>query len=200
MGPTSFADVLAALGRATNAGLAASGPEGALRHITALGPLLLGDREAEHRPGALKPGERQFTVSGAFLVTPDRQHNLLLAEQGFPPEQHRLRIDIALAHPGWVVEHGQPLLLGNTDLDPGFKQILKTARMGSAVYAPMTWKGGLIGQLVLASQARNTYAEPDLDALVTFAAVAIALWQAHDGAGFWQRAPPSSLPGNTDVG
>ena len=191
MGPASFADVLEALGRATQAGLAASGPEEALRHITGLGPLLLGDREAELRPGALKPGERQFTVSGAFLVTPDRRHNVLLAEHGFPPEQHRLRIDIALAHPGWVVEHRRPLLLANTDLDPDFKQILKTARMGSAVYAPMTWKGTLIGQLVLASQARNTYAEPDLHALVTFAGVATALWQAHDGAGFWREASPA---------
>ena len=191
MGPTPFAEVLEALGRATHAGLAASGPEEALRHITALGPLLLGDREAELRPGALKPGERQFTVSGAFLVTPDRRHNVLLAEHGFPPEQHRLRIDIALAHPGWVVEHRRPLLLANTDLDPDFKQILKTARMGSAVYAPMTWKGTLIGQLVLASQARATYAEPDLHALVTFAGVATALWQAHDGAGFWREASPA---------
>jgi len=200
MGPTPLAEVLAALGRATEAGLAASGAEEALRHITALGPAVLGDREAEHRPGALKPGERQFTVSGAFMVTPDRRHNLLLAEHGFPAEQHRLRIDIGLAHPGWVVEHRRSLLLANTDLDPGFRQILKTARMGSALYSPMIWKGTLIGQLVLASQARNTYAAPDLAALVAFAGVATALWQAHDGAGFWREGLMASLPASTDVG
>ena len=118
MGPTPPEEILAALGRAIHAGLAARGPEEALRHITALGPALLGDGEAEHRPGALKPGEHQFTVSGAFLVTPDRRHNLLVAEHGFPGEQHRLRIDVGLGHPGWVVERGRPLLLANTDLDP----------------------------------------------------------------------------------
>jgi hypothetical protein len=53
--------------------------------------------------------------------------------------------------------------------------------MGSALYAPMIWKDEFFGQLVLASQARNTYGQADLDMLVTFAAVATALWRAHDG-------------------
>ena len=184
MGPTPSEEIVRALGGAAHAAAAESGAEAALRHVTALGPALLGDRDAEHRPGALKPGERQFTVCGAFMVTPDRQHNLLVAEHGFPPEQHRLRIDVALAHPGWVVKHRRPLILANTDLDADFKQILKTARMGSALYAPMIWQDALLGQLVLASQARNTYAARDLEALVTFAAVATALWQAHDGPRF----------------
>ena len=59
------------------------------------------------------------------MLTPDRRHNLLVAEVGFlPPEQHRLRIDAELAHPGWVVKHRQPLILANTDLDADFKKIL----------------------------------------------------------------------------
>jgi hypothetical protein len=177
-------DVLPALGRATREACAASGPEGALRHITAMAPALLGDKEAHLRPGGLKAGERQFSVCGMFAVTPDVRHHVLLAEVGFPTEQHRLRIDIGLAHPGWVFKHRKPLLLANTDLDAGFTQILKTARMGSALYAPMMWKGELLGQLVLASQARYTYAQVDLDVLVTFAEVATALWIAHDGPSF----------------
>lgn len=177
-------DALPALGGATHAACAARGPEEALRHITGLAPTLLGNRDAHLRPGGLKPGEHQFSVCGVFVVTPDARHNLLLAEVGFPPEQHRLRIEIGLGHPGWVVRHRKPLLLANTDLDVEFKQILKTARMGSALYAPMLWKGELLGQLVLASQARYTYAETDLDVLVTFAEVATALWIAHDGPSF----------------
>lgn len=177
-------DALPALGRATHAACAAPGAEEALRHITGLAPALLGNRDAHLRPGGLNPGEHQFSVCGVFVVTPDASHNLLLAEVGFPPEQHRLRIEIGLGHPGWVVRHRTPLLLANTDLDVEFKQILKTARMGSALYAPMLWKGELLGQLVLASQARYTYTETDLDVLVTFAAVATALWIAHDGPSF----------------
>lgn len=177
-------EALVALGRATQEACAAGDPEEALRQITALCPVLLGDKHAHRRRGALRPGERQFSVSGVFLVTPDARHNLLVAEVGFPPEQHRLRIDIALGHPGWVVTHQRPLLLANTDEDPEFKQILKTARMGSAMYAPMIWKGRFLGQLVLASQARNTYSQPDLEVLITYAEVATALWRAHDGPTF----------------
>lgn len=37
--------------------------ESALRHLTAATRALLGDKEAHLRPGGLKPGEQQFTVS-----------------------------------------------------------------------------------------------------------------------------------------
>ena len=178
---------LEALARASRAACAAPGPEEALRELTRVCPALLGDKQAHVRPGALQPGERPFSVCGAFMLTPDRRHNLLVADVGFPPEQHRLRIDVELGHPGWVVRQRAPLILANTDLDPNFKQILKTARMGSALYAPMIWKGELLGQIVCASQARHTYEQTDLDVLVAFAETGTALWLAHDGPAFLSR-------------
>lgn len=185
--PALWRPALEALGRASRAAAAASGPEEALRELTAVCPVLLGDKHAPRRPGALKPGEHQFSVCGAFMLTPDRRHNLLVAEVGFPPEQHRLRIDVELGHPGWVVGRHEPLILANTDDDAEFKQILKTSRMGSALYAPMIWRGDFLGQLVCASQARHTYEGADLDVLVAYATVAAALWVAHDGPAFLAR-------------
>jgi GAF domain-containing protein len=173
-----------ALERATRAAGDAPDAESALAHLTAATREILGDREAHLRPGALKPGEHQFTVSGIFLITPDGAHSLLVAEHGFPPEQHRLRIPVDLGHPGWVVEHRRPLILANTDDDPDFRQILKTARMGSALYGPMLWRGRMLGQLVTASQARNTYEPADLEILVCFAHVAAAVFAAHGGPAF----------------
>ena len=175
---------LHALAEATEQANGAPDVESALHHLTAATRAVLGDREAHLRPGGLKAGERQFTVSGIFLVTPDGQHNLLVAEHGFPPAQHRLRVSSGLAHPGWVVKHRRPLLLANTDDDPDFKQILKTSRMGSALYAPMSWRGELLGQLVTASQARHTYGRPDLDVMIAFARVAAAVYVAHGGPQF----------------
>jgi signal transduction protein with GAF and PtsI domain len=107
-----------------------------------------------------------------------------VAEHGFPPEQHRLRIPVDLGHPGWVAEHRRPLILANTDDDPDFRQILETARMGSALYGPMLWRGRMLGQLVTASQARNTYAAADLEILVCSAHVAAAVFVAHGGPAF----------------
>ena len=174
----------AALESATRRADDAPDVESALRHLTAATREVLGDKEAHLRPDGLKPGERQFTVSGVFLIAPDGAENLLVAEHGFPPEQHRLRIPIDLAHPGWVVEHQQPLLLANTDDDPGFRQILKTARMGSALYGPMFWRGRMLGQLVTASQARHTDGPADLEILVCLAHVAAAVYVAQGGPEF----------------
>jgi hypothetical protein len=174
------------LTEATRAANRAAGPEDALAACTRVPPTFLGDRDAHRRPGGLKDGERQFSVCGVFLLTPDGRENLLVADVGFPSEQHRLRIPSDLAHPGWVVKHKRPLLLANTDHDRDFTQILKTARMGSALFAPMFVQDAYVGQLVLASQARDTYAQDDLDILLGFADVAAAQWRAHDGAA-WLR-------------
>lgn len=174
----------AALTRLAEAGAAAGREadcEPALRRVTGAAIGLLGDQEAHLRPGGLKEGERQFFVSGLFMLTPDRRQHILLAEHGFPPEQHRLRIDADLAHPGWVYRNQKPLILANTDEDRNFRQILKTSRMGSALYAPIFWRGEFIGQHIVAAQARHTFSAPDLQALCAFAPLAAALFQANDG-------------------
>ncbi len=94
------AGALAMLSEATRAANDAPDVESALGHLTAATQGLLGDKEAHLRPGGLRAGERQFVVSCIFLITADRQHNLLVAEHGFPPEQHRLRIPLDFGPPG----------------------------------------------------------------------------------------------------
>jgi putative methionine-R-sulfoxide reductase with GAF domain len=170
-----------AFAQASGAAIDAPDAESALRKITEASKLLLGDKEAHLRPGALKEGERHYSISGIFMVSPSGQENVLVAEDGFPAEQHRLRIPVEHGHPGWVVKHQKPLLLANTDEHNDFKQILKTSRMGSAVFAPIFWGGRLLGQLVTASQARNTYEEADLKIQIAFGDFAGAVLAAHGG-------------------
>ncbi len=177
----------AAIARVSEALLAAEAAgdvESGLMELSRATFELLGDRRAHLRPGALKDGERQFFVSGFFLVSSDRQSHVLVAEHGFPPAQHRLRIPIALGHPGWVYHHQEPLILANTDRHPDFEQILKTARMGSALYGPMIWQGRMIGQLITAAQARDTFEAADLEILVLAARAATAVYMALDGPTF----------------
>ena len=175
------AEALATLAEATRAANDAPDVESALGHLTAATQGVLGDQEAHLRPGGLRAGERQFVVSCIFLITADRQHNLLVAEHGFPPAQHRLRIPLDLGHPGWVAQHQCPLVLANTDEAPDFRQILKTAHMGSALFGPMCWRGQMLGQVLTAAQARNTYSPIDLDLFMGFAHVAAAVYMAHGG-------------------
>jgi len=178
---TLRAQALATLAEATRAANDAPDVERALKYLTAATQEVLGDKEAHLRPGGLRAGERQFVVSCIFLITADRQHHLLVAEHGFPPEQHRMRIPFDLGHPGWVAQHQRPLVLTNTDEVPDFRQILKTARMGSALFGPMFWRGHMLGQVLTAAQARHTYGPIDLDIFMGFAHAAAAVYMAHGG-------------------
>ena len=145
---------------------------------------LLGDRRAHLVPGALKAGQRQFFVAGFFLLPPGGGGHVLVAEHGFPAEQHRLRIAIDIGHPGQVYRDRAPLILADTDQHADFEQILKTARMGSALYAPMLAPGAMVGQLIMAAQARHTFSAPDLTALRAFAALAAEALLAREGEAF----------------
>jgi len=174
-------EVVRAYSSAAGAGNAAAGPEEALAVITGTLPRLLGDKESHLQPGNLKEGEKQQFACGCFVVTPDGKSNLLLAPINFGPTQRHMKIDVNLGHPGWVVQNKKPLLLANTDTHPTFVKILETFRAGSAVFAPVMRGPQLLGQIICASQARNTFCEVDLEVHVAFGHLAAALWMAHRG-------------------
>ena len=56
---------------------------------------------------------------------------------------------------------GTPLHLPDTEAGGEFKQYLKTARMGSAIYVPMVWQDRFLGQIVLAARGRNSLSVRD---------------------------------------
>lgn len=172
---------LDAFSAAARSALDAPDAEAGLALVTRAAMDVLGDHGAHLKPGALKPGERHFRVSGVFLVTPGRDRHLLVAEHGFPPEQHRLSFPLDLGHPGWVIRNRKALVIPNTDENSEFKQILKTARMGSAMYAPLHWRGEIFGQLITAAQARNSFSQVDLDHLINAGHFCAALYMAMDG-------------------
>lgn len=174
-------DALAMIERAGTAAQAAAGPEEAMRALAQGCFDLLGDRDAGSRPGALKPNERDYFVAGSFFVTPNRQHHMLVGSIGFPPDQQRLMVPIDGGHPGWVYANRSKLLLANTDEHGGFRQYLKTSRMGSTIFAPILWRGEFLGQLIMAAQARGAMRPVDLAVLVACAQIAGAAWIAHGG-------------------
>lgn len=167
--------------RAVQAACDSQDVEATLRECVETALRITGEAGAKDRPGALKPGETQYFVGGVFLAAPDGASHLLVAEWGFPPAQHRLHFPLDTGHPGWVWKNRKSLILENTDAHSDFKQILKTSRMGSAMYAPMLWGGEFIGQIITAAQARNTYSPPDRERIATMASIAAGLYVAKDG-------------------
>jgi hypothetical protein len=184
---------LALLDRAGDAATAAAGPEDAIHALAHACYDFLGDRDAHRKAGALKPGERQFFVAGGFFVTPDARYHMLVGNVNFPPEQQRLLVPIDGGHPGWVYANRAPLILENTDEHGGFRQYLKTSRMGSVIFAPIFWRSAFVGQLLMAAQARHTMRAEDLAVLVACARIAAGAWIAHGGPA-WLAAtyPPAN--------
>jgi len=185
---------LALVDAAGEAALNAGGPEAAIRAIASRYYEVLGDRAAHEREGALKPGERQYFVAGGFFITPDGAWHMLVGSVNFPPEQERLMIPIDGGHPGWVVRNRSKLLLRNTDEHGQFRQYLKTSRMGSAIFAPLFWQGEILGQIVMAAQARYTMRDGDLAVLVACSRAAAAAWIAHGGPAWLAANYPPANP------
>lgn len=163
----------------TKAGWAATGaatPEAVVH--AAMGVLFeaLGDRQAHLREGALDEGQVQFFVAGAFFVTPDGLHQMLVGNHGFPQDQRRLLIPIDGGHPGRVIASGETLLLEDTRQHGEFRQYLRTARMGSAIYAPLIWDGAPRGLIIMAAQAGGTMGPGDLAVLAAVAPGVTANW------------------------
>ena len=176
-----LAETVAAISRAEDA-------EAALRAVGEAGLTRIGDPDAASKPGGLKPGEVERTITAFFLILPGREKMVLLGEQGWPEEQHRMIASTDNGRPGWVVATGKSCVCVNTDEDGLFTQILKTARMGSTIYAPLLWKGETLGLINFASQARYTYAESDLPIVETLGLMAATAWMAHGGPDFLSRA------------
>jgi len=65
-----------------------------------------------------------------------------------------------------------------------FTQIVSSARMGSSMYAPLRFRGRVLGLVTLASQARHTYDAGDLVCFEILANHAAACWVAHGGPVF----------------
>lgn len=102
-----------------------------------------------------------FTVATLFLFTPDRSQLVIYLPQNFPPEQAELRIPAGHGHPGRVAATGEALLLEDTRQHRTFVQILKTARMGSAMFSPLRWRGEVFGVMVNAAIQPGTYTPAD---------------------------------------
>lgn len=171
---TPLAEALAALD-------AAETPEDAVAAPMAVLHARLGNRTAHRAPGALPKGTRQFFVAGAFMVTPDKRYMMLVGNTDFPPEQERLCVPIDGGHPGWVIAHGKPLLLVDTRAHGEFKQYLKTARMGSAIYAPLLRGAECFGLIIVAAQAYGTFGAVHHAPLLDLAPMVATRWDALGG-------------------
>lgn len=127
-------------------------------------------------PHARSASDGNFTVGTFFLLTRGRRELAIYLPQNFPPEQAALRIPADHGHPGLVARTGQPLLLEDTREHRRFVQILKTARMGSAMFSPLRWQGEVFGVMANAAIQPHTYGTEDFQVHQALANLAALLF------------------------
>lgn len=179
-----YAHAIAALDEAIAASRAESDPEAAVRHFTTATRAVLGDPDAPARPGALKPGETQFVVSGVFFIAPTRDHMILFADNF---GQRHARISVTDSRPGHTVQTRTAAVVPNTDEDKIFRQILSSGRVGCSIYVPVMWRQQVIGMFNTAAQARYMFDETDMQVQKLFASAAAASWMALGGPALVER-------------
>jgi len=126
-------------------------------------------------------GADETKISGAFMVTPDMNYHMLVANIGFPDEQNHLLIPIDGGHPGHVWRTKAPLLLTSTVTNTDFKQYLKTARMGSVVFTPIMKGDVFLGQFITATKEPDQMTVRDLNLSGIMSTIAFEAWSRNGG-------------------
>jgi len=181
-------NVLLALQWVLQEAAGAENAEQALWIVTRTLPALFGNRSGDHHVG------EPTSAAAAFMATPDRRHHLITAPVNFRPEQYHELVAIDLGHPGLVARTRRGVFLADTSHHESFVKILQTFRAGSAMQLPMLWKGDHLGVLICANAARGAFEELDFQAMEAFAALAAALWVAHEGPAWLSTIDYDELP------
>jgi GAF domain-containing protein len=90
---------------------------------------------------------------------------------------HRLRSNVGIA--GWVVEHGQPIIVNNPRQDWRFSVAVDEAfgfLTRSIVSVPMLNKGEVVGVLQLLNKYHNDFSEADVALLLIYGQVALTIF------------------------
>ena len=98
------------------------------------------------------------------------------ASDGVSESEANLSIPVEYGMISRVIQSKEAILLEDTDQEPGFRQLLESQRIRSAIYAPMKWREEVYGVAFAGSQERESLNENDMNlisALSVQAALAI---------------------------
>jgi phosphoserine phosphatase RsbU/P len=151
---------------------------GVYRGLVEVSALINGITESEELlPAVLDVARRVMNAEAAslFLLTPDGNLQLAVVsvekgESGIPPQ--RILVPRGRGISGWVLEHGQPLLVPNAYEDPRFYREADKAtgfHTRSILCVPLVRNGKEIGVLqVLNPVGRDSFDAPDLAAFSAY--------------------------------
>jgi putative nucleotidyltransferase with HDIG domain len=89
----------------------------------------------------------------------------VVASDGVSESESNLSIPIDYGVVGKVFHGGESLLLVDTDKESGYRQLLESKRIRSAMYAPLKWREEVYGVVFAGNQQREEFNENDLSLL-----------------------------------
>jgi putative nucleotidyltransferase with HDIG domain len=111
-----------------------------------------------------------------FRLDPKQSQLVVAGSNGVSEMEANLSIPMDYGLTGKVLMKKEPILVEDTDLEWGYRQLLESHRIRSAIYSPMKWREEIYGVAFAGNQLRSSLGKNDLNllsALSTQAALAI---------------------------
>ena len=106
-----------------------------------------------------------FQAAGVFLLNQDSTELFLAASDGLYQQEMSCQLRPEMGVPAIVAQTERPLLFADPAGDPRFATILRSARLGSALYHPIAQGGQVYGVISLWHVDAGAYAQGDVDRL-----------------------------------
>jgi len=100
-----------------------------------------------------------------FRFDNDGKHMIVAASDGVSESEVNLSIPVGYGMVGRVLDTREAILVVDTDMEPGYRQLLESQRIRSAIYAPMKWREEAYGVILAGNQQRESFSENDLNLL-----------------------------------
>ncbi len=100
-----------------------------------------------------------------FRFDQEQEKLSVVSSSGVSDSEASLSIPARYGMIGRIVQDRMSILLNDTDKERGYRQLLESQRIRSAVYAPMKWREEVYGVAFAGSQQKDWFKENDLNLL-----------------------------------
>ena len=100
-----------------------------------------------------------------FRYDQDQEQLSVVASDGVSESEANLSIPLEYGLVHKAIQNRESIILGDTDAEPGYRQLLESQRIRSAIYTPMKWREEVYGMAFAGNQQRESFNESDLNLL-----------------------------------
>jgi putative nucleotidyltransferase with HDIG domain len=108
---------------------------------------------------------RSVSPDVVLIFSYDQEQLHVAASDGVSESEANLVVPAEYGMIGGVIESKESILMRDTDKERGYRQLLESQRIRSAIYTPMKWREEVYGIAFAGNQERESFNENDLNLL-----------------------------------